>query len=369
MLKSQEIMNEINSMKENANKLYAENKLAEANEILDSIENKKAEYETAIKVENLSKENLEVKDDVKMEKKEELINGLSKEKADFLNAVRTNQFSNKFSTGDQGAIIPQTVSQDIIEAVKERLDIVALSTKFNVKGELKFPVYGTDSSDTGITASYSEDFSELTETSGKFTSVSLKEHLIGCLAIVGKSLIANTDIAVYNFVVGKVADAIVDFLQAEMTKGNATKIKGYETTNNTVEMEGSKISTNDLISMMAKVKTPFQANAKFIMNTEDLTAIRKLKDSNGQYVLNPDVRGGFGMTILGKPVVVNDEAESIVYGDLSGYYTNIVEAMEIQVLTEKYATQHAIGICAYVQADGKPVDTQKYVKLVAKVGA
>ena len=65
MLKSQEIMNEINSMKENANKLYAENKLAEANEILDSIENKKAEYETAIKVENLSKENLEVKDDVK----------------------------------------------------------------------------------------------------------------------------------------------------------------------------------------------------------------------------------------------------------------------------------------------------------------
>ena len=34
MLKSQEIMNEINSMKENANKLYAENKLAEANEIL-----------------------------------------------------------------------------------------------------------------------------------------------------------------------------------------------------------------------------------------------------------------------------------------------------------------------------------------------
>lgn len=363
MLKSQEILNSIRQMQDEVKNLQKEGKTDDALAKLNEIENKKKEYDVQKAVEDMEKQDFEDKAADK-KKKEELVNGLSKEKIDFINAVRTNQFSNNFSTGSQGAIIPTAIAKDIIEQVKERFNIMASSTKFNQKGTISFPVYGTDAENTGIAAAYTEDFTELAATSGKFTSVDLKEHLIGALTIIGKSLIANTDIAVYQFIVGKIADAIVDFLQSEMTKGNSTKIKGYETTSNTVKMEEVELTVDDLINMQMAIKTPFQGKATWRMNSKHLNKIRKFTDANGQYVLNPDLRTGFGMVLLGKPVEINEEAESICYGDFSGYYTNVVEQMEVQVLTEKYATQHCVGVCAYVEVDGKPVDTQKYVKLV-----
>ena len=102
------------------------------------------------------------------------------------------------------------------------------------------------------------------------------------------------------------------------------------------------------------------------MSTENFKALRKLKDSNGQYLLNKDIVNGFGMTLLGKPVEIEENATTICYGDFTGYYTNIVEQLEVQILLEKYATEHAIGVVAYAEIDGAPVDEQKYVKLVAK---
>lgn len=371
MLKSEEILNNIKTVKEEMKALMVENKVDDAHSKLTEIDNLKKELEVVKELENEEKKEIknkikENKGDVKDMEKEVMVNGLSEEKIEFLNAVRNNQFTNNFSTGSQGAIIPATIATDIIDLVKERLDIIATSTKFNNKGTLSFPVYGVDSTDTGIKAAYAEDFAELTANSGKFTSVDLKEYLVGSLAIIGKSLIANTDVAVYNFVISKVADAIVDFLQSEMTTANSTKIKGYETTTNTVEMGGATVTADDLIHLQMSLKSAFQSNAKWRMPTSIFESLRKLKDTNGRYLLNPDVRTGFGIEILGKPVEINDYATAICYGDFSGYYTNISEQVEIQILLEKYATSHCIGVCAYVEADGKPVDTQRYVKLVAK---
>ena len=36
----------------------------------------------------------------------------------------------------------------------------------------------------------------------------------------------------------------------------------------------------------------------------------------------------------------------MLYGDLSGYAIKESESLEIQVLVEKYATQHAVGVVA-----------------------
>lgn len=368
MLKSEEILNEIESMKSEVKTLQVENKVDDALAKIEEIKNKKKELELAKQVEDMEKKEIENKieiGDVENMDKDKLINGLSKEKIEFLNAVRTGQFSNAFSQADQGAVIPKTVATDIIDAVKERLDIIGESTKFNVKGEISFPVYGTDATNTGISASYADDFSAISATSGKFTSVSLKGYLVGCLAKVGKKLLANTDVAVYNFVVNKVAQAITDFLEKEMTTGS-TKIKGYETNTNTISMAGATISTDDLISMQMAIKNVFQANAKWRMNTATFQSLRKLKDANGQYLLNKDIVNGFGMVLLGKPVEIEENATTICYGDFGGYYTNVVETLEVQILLEKYADEHAIGIIAWMEADGAPIDTQKYIKLIPK---
>ena len=54
----------------------------------------------------------------------------------------------------------------------------------------------------------------------------------------------------------------------------------------------------------------------------------------------------------------------IFYGDISGLATKFVEELEMEVLREKYADQHAVGVVAWMEFDAKVEDAQKIAKLV-----
>lgn len=56
----------------------------------------------------------------------------------------------------------------------------------------------------------------------------------------------------------------------------------------------------------------------------------------------------------------------IFYGDMSGLAIRITENMELQILREKYATQHAIGVVGWMELDSKVENAQKLSKLVMK---
>ena len=115
------------------------------------------------------------------------------------------------------------------------------------------------------------------------------------------------------------------------------------------------------------------------MHPDTFTRIRKLKDANGQYLMmsnTSNITNAFPYILLGKPVYLSDNmpkveagAKSILYGDYSGLSTNLREQVEIQVLMEKYATQHAIGIVAWYELDAKVTDHQKLAVLKQKAAA
>lgn len=90
-------------------------------------------------------------------------------------------------------------------------------------------------------------------------------------------------------------------------------------------------------------------------------------------MLQDDVTGEFPYRLLGKPVYLSDNmpviaasAKSILYGDYSGLSVNMRENISIEVLREKYATQHAIGVVSWFEFDSKVTDHQKLAVLVQK---
>ena len=100
-------------------------------------------------------------------------------------------------------------------------------------------------------------------------------------------------------------------------------------------------------------------------------AIRQLKDEMGRYLLNDDISASFGKTLLGKDLYVTDNMPDIeagktvvYYGDMRGLATKFSEDMNIEVLREKYATQHAVGVVGWLEFDSKVEDAQKITKLV-----
>lgn len=342
------------------------------NEIKAEVANIDATLKTIEETRELVKEeikeelnkNLEIgKDEEKMEKRElENKDNVLEVRAMEDEKVFVEMVSGKraLDVANNGAIIPETIANRIIEKVKELSPIVSMATIFNEGGNLKFPVYDDT---TNIEATYVDDMQELTEQTGKFTVVSLQNFIVGSLAKISKSLANRTSIDVAGFAINKIAKALAEFLEKELITGSV-KMKGLTTSTNIVTTAGvGKIGADDLIDVQLTVPEVFQAKCVWIMSKADFKAIRKLKDGEGNYLLTKDYVQGFGYTLLGKTVYISENADAVYYGDMSGLYVKFAQTVEIQVLLEKYATQHAIGVVGYLEADSAIIEPQKIVKL------
>lgn len=277
--------------------------------------------------------------------------------------------------GDNGDIIPVTIANKIIDRVSDISPIFQSVTKYHVKGSLYIPYIAA--SDDNIAADYATEFVSGTPTAIQFSTVKLSNFLVSVNVAMSKSLINNTDIALTDFVINKMAKAIAVFLEKETLIGTPTGATGLSTlansqivTSNTV----GAIDFDDIIDLMATVKSDFQRNAYFVMNGTTLTALRKLKDGNDRYLLNNDVTTPFGFTLLGKPVYMSDQMPAITKNKIAIYYgdfgealaANITEDFEIQVLLEKYADQHAIGMTGWMEFDEKIANEQAVAALKVK---
>ena len=322
----------------------------------------------------LSKEEIKAeKGTEEMSKEERQLEIIEKEEREFIEAVRNNELRN-LTAGQNGKIIPVSIASDVINKVVELCPILELSQVYNVAGELRLPKYNADSAT--IAAAYATEFQDLTEKTATFTTIDLSNQIVGVLVKISKSLINRADFDVRSFIVNEIAKKIAEFLEKEMLVGKEVgKIQGaIKTTNEVVTAANNKITTDELIDLQMKLPTQYQQNAVFVMHRDILKEVRKLKDGQGNYILQPDFRAAFGWTILGRPVYLSDNMEKqvaadkevILYADFSGYAVKMTKNVEIQLLQEKYAAQYALGIVSYVELDAKIADEQKIAKLKIK---
>lgn len=282
-----------------------------------------------------------------------------------------NERANNMTKGDNGAVIPQTIADKIIKKVYDICPVLDKSSKYNVKGTLTIPYY--DESETAITVGYQTEFSAITSAVGQFTSnVTLTGFLAGALAKVSRSLINNSQFNIVDHVVDLMAEHIARFIEGELLNGTEDKVAGLSTLTNVVTAEASNaITADEVIKLHDAIKDRYQQNAMWIMSTQTRTALRLLKDSMGRYMLQDDISLPFGTSLLGKPVYVSDNMPeigagntAIYYGDFKGLATKFSENINIQVLREKYADEHADGIIGWFEFDSKVEDAQKLAKLV-----
>ena len=269
------------------------------------------------------------------------------------------------SEGSGQVLIPTTIANRIITQVYDMCPILEKSTKYNVKGKLEIPYY--DESTQSITVAWSTEFQELESNVGKFTNITLEGYLAGALSLISRSLINNAQFDVVAFVVDRMAYDISRFIENALLNGSGS-VTGLSTVSNIVTTTGATIEADDLISCQGKVKDVFQGNAIWIMNEDTRTAIRKLKSETGSYLMTEvyDLSSPFKNMLLGKPVYVSDNMPevgagkiAVYYGDMSGLATKFSEDINIEVLREKYATQHAIGVVGWLEFDSKIEDPQK----------
>lgn len=372
-----ELIEKSNDLKEQAEKIVAtakaENRAVtkEEKENFDNIMNEIEDIENTIemeeKVNKMEVKEVKVEDKVVMSQEE-------KDIKDFANILR-NGITNtetKMTKGDNGAVIPSTIVKKIMDKVSEISPLFARATKYYEKGNLIIPK--VDTSDDDVEVTYATEFSELESKSNKFATITLSGFLTGGLVKISKSLLKNTDFDLVQFAIDRLALKYKSFIEKEGFYGTNNKISGiarsYDSTNMTVTLaNNNKVTADELIDIQELVPDVYRPASAWYMNRTTRKAIRKLKNGQGEYLLNQVFNKDWDYELLGNPVFCSENIEELgsaskkvlFYGDASGLAYKISEDFEVNVLLEKYATQHAIGVCGYAELDAKVENTQKLV--------
>lgn len=320
------------------------------------------------------------KDEAEDDKDEAKESAESKDEAEeraFADYIRGNydeiRSAVNMTKGDNGAVIPSSIANKIIEEIIDICPIFADADRYNVKGSLSIPYY--DEGTSSIQMEYADEFTDGESKSGKFLNITLTGYLGRAICDVSKSLINNSQFDIVSFVVKRMALAAAKFIEGELLNGTADKIEGLSTlTPAVVTADKSKVTVEELIDLQESIPDAYQSNAYFIMNKKTRTAIRKFKTAEGEFILNRDLNSRWGYTLLGKDVYCSDAVaelgtaskDVIFYGDMKGLAVKVSEDINIEVLRETQARRHAVEVLGFVELDAKVQNAQMVSKMTTK---
>ncbi|WP_170964144.1 phage major capsid protein [Agromyces tardus] len=128
-----------------------------------------------------------------------------------------------------------------------------------------------------------------------------------------------------------------------------------------------------LIDLAGSLAEPYarSQSAAWLMRNSTLNAIKKLRDSTGNYVFSPEVIPGSGSsgTLLGRPVYTDPtmpamaaNAKSVVFGDISRYWVRQVNGLRFERSSDFAFDKDLITFRGLARLDGALVDTTGAVK-------
>lgn len=135
----------------------------------------------------------------------------------------------------------------------------------------------------------------------------------------------------------------------------------------------SAISFDDLIDLQHSVDSAYRRapNTAFMFNDSTLQALRKIKDSEGNYIWQPaSVQTGAAATILGESYVINPAMADIgtgnvstLYGDMEKFIVRRARPIDIKRLDERFAEADQVGFVGFVRVDSEILDAAAIKKL------
>ena len=122
----------------------------------------------------------------------------------------------------------------------------------------------------------------------------------------------------------------------------------------------ASITFDDMLELFYSVKSPYRKKSVWLLNEQTLKMLRKIKDSNGQYIWQPAVSAGVPDTILNRPYVTSVYAptpdagnKAVAFGDMSYYWISDRQGRSLKRLNELFAMNGQVGFLASQRVDGK----------------
>lgn len=287
-------------------------------------------------------------------------------RADFFSILRGKQpLNNVLSTSpdtDGGYLVPTEFETQIVTGLEEANIIRSIAKTINTSAERKIPIAATHS-----TAQWTAENAAYTESDPTFAQKTIDAFKLTDLVKVSVELLQDSMFDLESYIAREFARAFGIAEEEAFCVGTGTgQPTGiFTASGGTVGVTASSptaITVDNLIDLIYALKSPYRRNAVFLMKDVTVSALRKLKDSNGAYLWQPSVQAGQPDRLLGYPLYTSPyvpaaEAGSlpIAFGDFTNYWIADRMGRTVQRLNELYAGNGQVGFIAAERVDGKVI--------------
>jgi HK97 family phage major capsid protein len=290
-------------------------------------------------------------------------------KANFWNAMRSKFPSsaviNALQVGTEtegGYLVPDEFEHTLIEALEEENFFRRIATVIHSNsGDRKIPVVASKG-----TAAWIDEEGTYGESDDAFGQISLGAYKLGTLIKVSEELLNDSAFPLENYITREFGRRIGTKEEEAFFIGDGTgKPTGILAETGGAEIgvttaSGTAITADEVIDLYYSLRVPYRKKAKWIMNDTTVSALRKLKDSTGQYLWEPSLVAGTPNKILGCEVITSPfmptiaaGAKGIAFGDFSYYWIADRTGRTFKRLNELYAATGQVGFIGNQRVDGK----------------
>lgn len=277
-----------------------------------------------------------------------------------INALEPNELrSLKVGTNaDGGYLVPTEFEKQIIQALEEQNVMRRLAKVISTSSDRQIPVVASHGSATWL-----GEEATFTESDEQFSQITLSAYKLGTLIKVSEELLNDSAFDLAAYIANEFARRIAVAEEAAFVAGDGSgKPTGVINSADigVTAASTSAITFDEIIDLFYSLKAPYRARATFLMNDDTAKVIRKLKDTNGQYIWQPSVQVGQPDLLLGRPVATSPavptiatSAKTIAFGDFSYYWIGDRQGRVFQRLNELFAVNGQVGFRAFERIDGK----------------
>lgn len=263
-----------------------------------------------------------------------------------------------------GYLVPDEFERTLVEALEEQNIFRVLAHVIQTSsGDRKIPVVASKG-----TASWVDEEGAIPESDDSFGQVSIGAYKLGTMIKVSEELLNDSVFDLESYISREFARRIGNKEEEAFFTGDGKgKPLGVLADTGGAEVgvtaaAAGAFTADEVFDLFYSLKAPYRKSAVFLMNDASVKALRKLKDSNGQYLWQPSLTAATPDTLMGRPVYTSAfmpglaaGAKSILFGDLSYYWVADRQGRSFRRLGELYAPTGQVGFLATQRVDGKLV--------------
>ena len=279
--------------------------------------------------------------------------------------AQTRAVLNTGVAAEGGYLVPEVYVTTVINKLLERSVMRQNSTVVRTTSTTNIPL-----GDGRPTFSIIAENGAYPDTDASFAQKVLNAYKLGGTIKVSDELLMDSFTNIETYLTGLITEGIADAEETYFTTGTGTGqsegiITGSALGKTTVAI--AAVTTDEVLDFIYSVNAVYRVNGKLMMNSQTELALRKLKDTNGQYLWQPSLLVGAPNVFDGKPIIINEKMPSIGtgnkfmgFGDMSYYQIADRGGIEIKRLGELYAANGQVGYRTNKRFDAKLLISETY---------